>query len=200
MLDVQALRVQKGEPKRMALDLLFQEGLLVPGQRRATRNEKRMRGVGMKAISLWQPWASLIATRAKTIETRSWATKYRGPLVICAAKGGLPIGELIHQLCLRSIDCGLAPLVGEPLGTYTGGKVQIEQLPFGKAVAIVNLIGCKRTGDMIWEEVCPQDDYGDFSLGRYAWILDDICRIKEPFPVKGRQGLFEVDIEEGSLP
>lgn len=40
----------------------------------------------MKAISLWQPWATLIATGAKQIETRSWATSYRGPIAIHAAK------------------------------------------------------------------------------------------------------------------
>ncbi len=39
----------------------------------------------MKAITLWQPWASLVAIGAKTIETRSWATSYRGPLAIHAA-------------------------------------------------------------------------------------------------------------------
>lgn len=40
----------------------------------------------MKAITLWQPWASLIACGAKTIETRSWGTPYRGPLAIHASK------------------------------------------------------------------------------------------------------------------
>jgi hypothetical protein len=153
----------------------------------------------MKAISLWQPWASLIATGAKTIETRSWETKYRGPLVICAAKGGLSKGELIHQLCLRHIDCGLAPLVGEALGTYTGGAVKIEHLPFGKAVAVVNLIACKKTGDMTWSEINSQINFGNFTLGRYAWMLDHIRRITKPFPVVGRQGFFEVDIQEGSI-
>jgi len=39
----------------------------------------------MKALTLWQPWASLIAVGAKRIETRSWSTKYRGPLAIHAA-------------------------------------------------------------------------------------------------------------------
>src|SRR3972149_12240119 len=47
----------------------------------------------MKAISLWQPWASLIAVGAKKYETRSWDTPYRGPLVICASKGGIPKDE-----------------------------------------------------------------------------------------------------------
>jgi len=40
----------------------------------------------MKALTLWQPWASLVATGAKRIETRSCVTKYRGPLAIHAAK------------------------------------------------------------------------------------------------------------------
>ncbi len=38
----------------------------------------------MKALTLWQPWASLVALGVKTIETRSWSTKYRGPLAIHA--------------------------------------------------------------------------------------------------------------------
>lgn len=40
----------------------------------------------MKAITLKQPWASWIARGIKTIETRTWATAYRGPLLICASK------------------------------------------------------------------------------------------------------------------
>lgn len=40
----------------------------------------------MKALTLWQPWASLIALGVKTIETRGWSTNYRGPLAIHAAK------------------------------------------------------------------------------------------------------------------
>ncbi|NLE60710.1 MAG: ASCH domain-containing protein, partial [Planctomycetes bacterium] len=40
----------------------------------------------MKALSLWEPWASLMRCGAKTIETRSWYTSYRGPLLICGAK------------------------------------------------------------------------------------------------------------------
>src|SRR3990167_3828953 len=41
----------------------------------------------MKAITLTQPWATLVALGHKRIETRSWTTSYRGPLAIHAAKG-----------------------------------------------------------------------------------------------------------------
>ena len=40
----------------------------------------------MKAISIRQPWANLIAAGGKTIEVRTRPTKYRGPLLIVSAK------------------------------------------------------------------------------------------------------------------
>lgn len=40
----------------------------------------------MKALTIHQPWASLIAAGVKTIETRSWSTRHRGPLAIHAGK------------------------------------------------------------------------------------------------------------------
>src|SRR5258708_5270609 len=54
-------------------------------QGRRPRQDPRVDRV-VKALTLWQPWASLIAVGAKTIETRSWSTSYRGPLAIHAAK------------------------------------------------------------------------------------------------------------------
>ena len=39
----------------------------------------------MKAISLKQPYANWIAEGKKTIETRTWSTKYRGPLLIVSS-------------------------------------------------------------------------------------------------------------------
>ena len=40
----------------------------------------------MKALSVRQPWANMIAAGEKTIETRTWATNYRGPLLIISSK------------------------------------------------------------------------------------------------------------------
>ncbi len=40
----------------------------------------------MKALSIKQPWANLIASGKKTIETRLWLTGYRGPLLIVSSK------------------------------------------------------------------------------------------------------------------
>lgn len=40
----------------------------------------------IKAISIKQPWANLIASGKKTIETRTWKTSYRGPILIVSSK------------------------------------------------------------------------------------------------------------------
>jgi ASCH domain len=40
----------------------------------------------LKALSLKQPWANMVASGEKTIETRKWPTDYRGPLLIVSSK------------------------------------------------------------------------------------------------------------------
>ncbi len=52
------------------------------------------------ALSIKQPWASLIAQGSKTIETRVWSTLYRGPLVICSSKEPHHLGPAGQTLCL----------------------------------------------------------------------------------------------------
>jgi len=60
----------------------------------------------MKAISLKQPWASLVASGQKTIETRTWCTSYRGPILICASKKPTGFGPVGVALCIAEItDC-----------------------------------------------------------------------------------------------
>lgn len=54
----------------------------------------------LPALSVKQPWASMIAAGDKSIETRTWWTGYRGPLVICSSalpKGG---GLTRRALCV----------------------------------------------------------------------------------------------------
>ena len=59
----------------------------------------------MKALSVKQPWANMIATGEKTIETRTWPTDYRGPLLIVSAKEPriAPAGFALAVVQLR--DC-----------------------------------------------------------------------------------------------
>ena len=55
------------------------------------------------ALSVRQPWASLIDHGAKTIETRRWYTRYRGPLVICSSRRPADQGPTGMALCIVSM-------------------------------------------------------------------------------------------------
>lgn len=50
----------------------------------------------MKALSVRQPWAELIAQGRKSIELRSWSTSYRGPLLIVAGRNWHSLGVELH--------------------------------------------------------------------------------------------------------
>jgi endogenous inhibitor of DNA gyrase (YacG/DUF329 family) len=77
----------------------------------------------VKALSVKQPWASLIAEGEKTIETRTWATDYRGPLLIVSSRKpadqgpagvALAIGQLVGCRAMTASDepeacCGVYP-------------------------------------------------------------------------------------------
>lgn len=66
----------------------------------------------MKALSVKQPWANLIASGTKTIETRLWPTDYRGPLLIVSSKApkiypagyALAVAELIDCRPMTASD------------------------------------------------------------------------------------------------
>ncbi len=77
----------------------------------------------MIALTVKQPWAGQIARGEKTIEYRRWQTKYRGPLLICAAK---PDG---HAACIVDlIDCKPDPQSGNWLWYLTRPR-PVEPLP-----------------------------------------------------------------------
>lgn len=157
----------------------------------------------MKTLSVWQPWASLIAIGAKRIETRSWATRYRGPLAIHAANS---FPKLARDLC------GDDPFTFD---LVKGGYMGPDTLPRGVVVAIVKLAECcliKKDGlyrlipglkdPPKWFAqlpVEPEISFGDYTPGRFAWILEDVIKLPEPIPAKGHQSLWNWEPPEGVL-
>ena len=134
--------------------------------------------VTVKALSVWQPWASLIADwrdvedalerdrvlrqacedigmrfGPKRIETRYWTTGYRGPLIICASK-----------------------------------KPKVAGLPTGVALY------CRPMTAEDEEAACCR-----WSKGLYAWVLDGVKPFAQPFDVRGQQGLFDIKVERKKL-
>ena len=126
----------------------------------------------MQALTLWQPWATLIVLGLKRYETRSWGTYYRGPLLIHAGKRC----DRQHERMLR--EEGWLDDVDGPLPT--GVILAVAQLASMRAAAGV---------DVDHKEML----FGDFSLGRYAWRLADVRPLAEPIPCRGKQGLWTPD-------
>jgi len=102
----------------------------------------------MKALSLRQPYASLIAIGKKTIETRTWATSYRGKLLIVSSKGKIYKDVPYH---------GLFNL----------------KLPFGMALATVELNDCRPMRKE--DEKAAMFSYDPLL---FAWVLSDIKKIE----------------------
>lgn len=140
----------------------------------------------MKALTLTQPWASLVANEAKLIETRSWSTTWRGEILIHAAKN-YPIWarNLAHQPEFRDgIGWGTDP----------------EKLPRSVGLCVVEIIGCVRTEEMHKAEFIlghkpsvRELHYGDYGGGRYAWLLKYLRPWPDRTPMKGALGLWETD-------
>ncbi len=141
--------------------------------------------VRWKVLTLTQPWATLLATGEKRLETRSWQTRYRGPLAIHAAAAfPLPARRL----------CADEPLAGA-LGRH--GYLGPGDLPRGVVLATCRLVAIRRVASAT---DVPQGDearFGDFSIGRFVWVVADVRPLARPLPERGRLGLWTAALPGG---
>lgn len=128
----------------------------------------------MKAITLHEPWASLVIWGEKKFETRSWSTSYRGRIAIHAGKRWTAAqAALLYQFPFD--------------GTFVGTPLP---LPLGCVLGVCELVAVHRTEDLL--DLTPiEDAFGDFSNGRYAWEMRVIHRFETPIPAKGFQQLWD---------
>jgi len=142
----------------------------------------------MKAITIHQPWASLIAIGAKRFETRGWKTNYRGPIAIHA-------GKKIHKEAFEQFHLTL----------WSYGIFLPTDLPTGAVVATANLQECFKVlrdvlGGVVnlesetrrthFNTLDKEYELGWYDDGRFAWQMSDVRRPPEPIPAKGQQGLW----------
>jgi hypothetical protein len=140
----------------------------------------------MKALSLWQPWASLVALGEKSIETRIWSTKHRGPLAIHAAQK-LPPRWLGASRDTEAFRTEIADVLNCRLDHV---EAEIRKLPYGKVLCIVNLFRIEETST-VREILCKRElIFGNYEDGRYAWSMQMIEKFTEPIPAKGNRMLW----------
>lgn len=142
------------------------------------------------ALTLSQPWATLVAIGAKRIETRSWSANYRGSLLIHAAKTWSRDDECLCRVePFRSV---LQPIFAASLHALP--------LPMGAIVAVVQLADCRQRGTMQgaipsdWDIPIWQHSYevafGNYTPGRWRWLLRGVRPLATPIPCRGHLQLW----------
>ena len=138
----------------------------------------------VKALTVLQPWAQLLAMGVKMFETRSWKTAYRGKLVIHAGKTPPQIDQLdkafIHALGASGLKLD-----------------NIPKLPLGAAVCVCDLVGVWRAESVAAQfgldrRIPPYEEhFGNFAPGRYAWQIANVRIFETPIPARGAQQLWD---------
>lgn len=180
----------------------------------------------MDAISLWQPYASLIAVEAKPFETRHWAPprrligkriaihaarKIEGESSLLAWKvaHGRYGDELARKLAASIEGFSRADLLGNfrgvllPIGCVVCTAVldavfQVGERAEGTAVPSASIVARMEGRPYPPCFTVRYDDFGDYRPGRWAWSLVDVRPLTPPIKAIGRQGLFSIELPEGA--
>ena len=136
-----------------------------------------------------QPWASLIVMGAKKIETKSWNTPHRGPLLIHANA----TDRYARQLC--------------SLQGYNKWVRHWTYLPYGSIIGMVHLQACEPVEDIKQlinkkqQMICGEFIHdplmelqlGNFSQKQYGWILSNARQFSLPIVTKGKMKMWDFD-------
>lgn len=128
----------------------------------------------MKALTVHQPYASLIARGEKWVENRTWQTSHRGFLAIHAGKGSVYLQ-----------------------------KDDLRAYPLGAMVAVVKLVACINLNSLKnqpFDQLIPNtnlmvaDVVGhEYTEGPWCWILSRAVAMDPPIPCRGAQRLWECE-------
>ena len=131
----------------------------------------------MKVLSIKEQFASLILNGMKKIETRSWKTNYRGELFIHASKANFSKEVSINN--------------------YVKDLIKDMNMNYGNIICKCNLVDCIYMDEEFLDYIkqkTKEYNVGEYKLGRYAWILEDIKPIY-PIYAKGQLNIWNFDCE-----
>lgn len=127
----------------------------------------------MKAITIKQPWASLIVHGIKDIENRTWACpkKYLGQRVLihASAKPDREPYMIFNDSQADAIDNCVMDVCGYYKQT-------------GAIVGSVEIVNCVQNHPSIWAD-----------KGVYNWVLANPVLFEKPIPAKGKLSFWEYD-------
>lgn len=137
----------------------------------------------MKAVSLIQPYATLIMLGYKQYETRSWSTKHRGPLAIAASAGKPKWARDVAENC---------PIISELLARH---GFTFDTLPRGGVLGVCDVVEMNSIDVYFIENniTVEEEAAGDYSMpGRWAWLLDNVRPLPSIVGCKGALSVWTV--------
>lgn len=137
----------------------------------------------MNTISLWQPFASLIAHSLKCYETRSWKPPDK------------LIGHILGIHAARRWTLDEARLMKEFVLHYPDVKAALSpdgllRPPLGAILCACRLVAVYRSEDHFFQVDEKERAFGDWSPGRFVWKLEVVKLPPAPIPVQGKQGIW----------
>lgn len=120
----------------------------------------------MKAYTVYQPYAYATVAGVKHYETRTRRTNIRGRVAVHAAKGK-------PRFVTLAVDMALP---------------ETMKLHFGAVVGTVEIVDCVPVEKIMHTLTERERALGDFSPGRFAWVLRNPVMFEKPIPARGRQG------------
>lgn len=126
----------------------------------------------VKALTVCEPYATLIMRGLKPVENRTWATPYRGRIYLHAGKS---------RQWLTLDDAETRDVAYD---------IPLSEMHFGAIIGTVNLVDCVHIDDMPKKYPAIADHH--HTNGPWCWIVESPTPIG-PWPWKGQLGLFDVD-------
>jgi hypothetical protein len=126
----------------------------------------------MKALTLTQPWATLVVRGYKRFETRGWSTNYVGPLAVHAA---VCVSGEAKELWREMEQEGVIP----------------RSLPLGAIVGLCQIVSCSPTEEVSRNLSALELALGDYTPGRWAFELAAPSELEKPVSVRGMLGLWD---------
>jgi hypothetical protein len=123
----------------------------------------------MKALTVKQPWASLIIRGGKDIENRDWYTGQRG-IVAIHSSAKLEHGEMDSACDMMS---GFVP-------RFSAQRFKLDIFPTGVILGTVEIVGCVKSCKSPW------------FCGHFGFVLQNAVPFETPIPCRGALGFWDV--------
>ena len=144
----------------------------------------------MKAFTIYQPYAYAIVAGLKGYETRPRRTHIRGRVAVHAAKLDLWKSGIL--------EAGIVPKIEKILSEHQRLGNRAAHLVYGAVIGTIEIVDCVPVESLIGKLSERERLLGDYTPGRYAWILKNPVLFPCPILARGKQGWWEWDEKEAT--